>query len=145
MDYNEIAAYLESLQKRLDQYKTRRFQNTLLGTSLIAASLIFLLIGRTFPTFFTLLFALLLGIAVFRLGQRMWRTNAEAAELEDEVGTLRYRLVADDIILDKSKRKRESRLELNKAHNLGQVQVGDDGELVITPAADDDPYLSDPQ
>jgi hypothetical protein len=138
IDYNEVAVYLESLHHRLNQYKTRRWQNTALTLILVLCTLLVFLFSpalRIIP-FFTIMLAFVFFIGLVWIGKRVLQTNAEARELEKEVELLRYRLVADDVSLEKLKNDEKSKpeSELAELAALGRIQVGDDGELVITPS-----------
>ena len=143
MDYNDIAAHLENLFERLNYYRQRERENLLLIGLFVLSALVTLLIllrVRFLPVIVVLVG--LLVIATTWLGRRIQRTNAEAAELEQEVELLRYRLVADDVSLEKPKRDERStraygkHLDPEDLVNLGRLQVGDDGELIITPESD---------
>ncbi len=143
MDYNEIAAHLEDLFERLSHYRQRERENLMLIALFVLSAVVtpLILIRVRFLPLIVVLGGLLL-IAMIWLGKRVMRTRAEAAELEREVELLRYRLVAEDVSLGKPKRdgrsmrRREPHLKPEDLVNLGRLQVGDDGELIITPAAD---------
>jgi hypothetical protein len=144
IDYNEVAAYLESLHERLGEYKSRRRADLAMAALFAVVILFFLMLflNGQIPRAADGLIVFLLVSGAAWIGLRMFQTQTEARELEKEVELLRYRLVADDVSLEKLKNdekpKRESAsgADLDTLAELGQLQVGDDGELVITPASD---------
>jgi hypothetical protein len=145
IDYNEVAAYLEQLHHRLREYKSRRLNDVAMAALLAVFALGYIVfISRgSLPNSISSLSFFFLVMGAGWIGLRILQTSEEASELEKEVELLRYRLVADDVSLGKLKNddqpnhEHNSEPDLDELAELGQLQVGDDGELVITPPADE--------
>ncbi len=140
MDYNDLAAHLENLFLQLKQHKQRERENAVLVALFlltVGATLLILLRVRFLPMIIVM--GGLLLIALIWIVRRIMQTSADAAELEQEVELLRYRLVADDVSLTGqekpkrdtgSKRKRSGRLDPDMLADLGRMHLGGDGEII---------------
>jgi hypothetical protein len=148
IDYNEFAAYLESLHHRLSEYRLRQRQNGLLLLLLLLSVLVVLLVGPALIRIPLMMIpvAALYILGIVWVGKRIYQTSSEARELEKEVELLRYRLVADDVSLGKIKRKakRDEEIDAEEVVDLSQFRVGDDGELILRHSKDEIKSRSNP-